>query len=387
MKAIVTGMIATYPVGGVVWDYAQYALGLENLGFEVYYLEDTGWQTYDPVRGAYGEDYTYGVHFLKKSLADLSPSLGNRWHVKAMDGKSFGIDAACFEKIASHADLFLNVSGSALLRDAYMPCKHKVLIDSDPGWNHFVNYPKWDQNPGWQGAHGYRAHDHFFTYAEKIGHPACILPALGISWRPTRPVVVPDRWLPMPPAKTWTTVMTWNNFRRPIECDGITYGAKEMEFDKIEMLPKRQSAMSFELAVGGDDAPVAHWRTLGWQVQDGPSVSATHRDYRDYIQRSRGEFSVAKNVYVATRSGWFSCRSICYLAAGRPVVAQDTGFSEIIPTGKGLFAFSNAQEAEAGLIAAESDYASHQQAARELAREYFGADRVLVKLLEEIDLR
>ena len=169
MKAIVTGMIATYPVGGVAWDYGQYALGLERLGWDVYYLEDTGWEAYDPTKGEYGADYSYGVKFLEQSLARLSPRLATRWHVRAMDGSSYGVDREQFDRLVTDADLFLNVSGGTLLREEYMPCSRKVLIDTDPGWNHFVNFPKWDANPGWQGSCGYRAHDFFFTYAERIG--------------------------------------------------------------------------------------------------------------------------------------------------------------------------------------------------------------------------
>ena len=183
MKAIVTGMIASYPVGGVLWDYGQYALGLERLGFEVWYLEDTGWQVYDPRRGEYGEDCDYSVEFLSRSLAALSPTLGKRWHFRNLDGRTFGVDAKTFSGVLAEADLFLNVSGGTLLRDEYLRCRRKVLIDSDPGWNHFRNYPRWDANPGWQGTHGFRAHDHFLTYAERIGRPDCVLPTLGLPWQ------------------------------------------------------------------------------------------------------------------------------------------------------------------------------------------------------------
>ena len=179
MKAIVTGMIATYPVGGVAWDYGQYALGLERFGWEVYYLEDTGWESYDPVKGEYGPDYGYGVQFLVQSLAELSPTLAERWHVRSMDGECYGMDKKRMAAVVADADLFLNVSGGTLLRNEYMACPRKVLIDTDPGWNHFVNFPKWDANPGWQESCGYRAHDYFFTYAERIGKPDCELPDLG----------------------------------------------------------------------------------------------------------------------------------------------------------------------------------------------------------------
>jgi hypothetical protein len=383
--AVVTGMIASYPVGGVLWDYGQYALGLERLGFEVYYLEDTGWQTYDPVSAEYGEDCGYAVDFLERSLAFLSPTLGKRWHFRAMDGRTFGVPKDQIADLCASADLFLNVSGGTLLRDEYMPCRRKVLIDSDPGWNQFVNYPKWDANPGWQGSHGYRAHDHFFTYAERIGRPDCPLPSLGIDWQTTRPPVVMDCWQPEPPGTTWTTVMTWDNFRRPIEYDGVTYGTKEREFGRVEDLPRRVKAR-MEVAVGGATAPRERWCGLGWKVVDSHTVSETPEAYRDYIQRSRGEFSVAKNVYAATRSGWFSCRSVCYLAAGRPVVVQDTGFSELYPVGGGLLAFTDCDEAAAAVAAVEANYEHHQKRAREVAERYFASDVVLGELLEKIGL-
>jgi hypothetical protein len=293
--------------------------------------------------------------------------------------------AAQFEQVMASADCFLNVSGGTLLRDEYMACPHKILIDTDPGWNHFVNYPRWDEKPGWQGSHGWRSHDHFFTYAERLGRPDCVLPDLGVAWGKTRPPVLPDLWRPQPPGARWTTVMTWNDFRRPIAYRDVVYGSKELEFGRVEALPARSTA-AFEVAVGGVDPPRDRWRRLGWSVVDSEAVSRTPDDYRSYIQSSRGEFSVAKNVYAATRSGWFSCRSVCYLAAGRPVVVQDTGFSDFLPTGEGLFAFSSLEEAERAIAAVEADYGRHQRAAQELAREVFGADRVLGKLLAEVGL-
>jgi hypothetical protein len=385
MKAIVTGMIASYPVGGVVWDYGQYAVGLERLGYEVYYLEDTGWQTYDPRRGEYGEDCTYAVEFLGKALDALSPSLGTRWRFRNLDGRTFGLGDDAFGDVLHGADLFLNVSGGTLLRDEYLPCRRKVLIDTDPGWNHFRNYPRWDANPNWYGTHGYRAHDHFFTYAERIGRTDCGLPTLGLTWHPTRPPVVLDCWQAEPPGERWTTVMTWKNFPETIQHAGRTYGTKELEFDKVESLPTRVRTR-MEIALGGAKAPVERWRSQGWSVVDAASVSRTAEDYRRYVQQSRGEFSVAKQVYVATRCGWFSCRSVCYLAAGLPVVVQDTGFAELIPTGSGLFAFANLDEAARAIEAVESDLPRHGRAARELARAEFGFPVVLGALLNRIGL-
>jgi glycosyltransferase involved in cell wall biosynthesis len=154
-----------------------------------------------------------------------------------------------------------------------------------------------------------------------------------------------------------------------------------MEFAKIESMPKKQPAVRFQLATGGSGAPIERWQNIGWHVLDSHSVSETLDDYREYIEASRGELSVAKNLYVATRSGWFSCRSTCYLAAGRPAILQDTGFSEILPTGAGLFAFTDVREAEDAIAAIEADYSRHSRAARELAAEFFDARRVVGNVL------
>ncbi|HJQ79637.1 MAG TPA: hypothetical protein VJ828_06760 [Lacipirellulaceae bacterium] len=386
MRAIVTGMIATYPVGGVAWDYGQYILGLEALGFETYYVEDTGGPTYDPTQRLYGKDCAYGVRFLRESLASLSPKLAERWHFRSADGECYGLPQSQLKPAIQSADVFVNVSGSALLRDEYMTCPCKVLIDTDPGWNQFFNYPRWDAQPGWQGTHGYRAHDHFFTYAERLGYSDCLLPDMGLTWHPTRPPVAADRWQPCRPERAWSTVMTWNNFLKPVEYQGRVFGTKEIEFSKIEGLPRMRPEVQFEIAKGGAEAPVERWQAAGWNVIDSHSISTTADDYRRYIETSRGEISVAKNLYVATRSGWFSCRSACYLAAARPVVVQDTGFSEIVPAGEGLFAFTDRAQAAAAIAEVESDYKRHSLAARAIAAEFFDARHVVSGMLRQIGL-
>jgi hypothetical protein len=413
-------MIASYPVGGVLWDYGQYLLGLERLGFEVTYLEDTGWQTYDPRVGAYGADCSYGVDFLSRGLQSLSPSLAQRWCFRGMDGRDYGPAAEHIDEQVREADLFLNVSGSAVLRSAYLACPRKVLIDTDPGWNHFRNYPLQDalaavkrgdigtartlligaghaeraedtdawlaESTRWRDAGTFRDHDHFFTYAERLGRSGCNLPTFDLPWKPTRPPVVLDCWKAEPPGAKWTTVMSWNNFREPVRHDGAEYGSKEMEFPTIEALPGLVD-VDCEVAVGGEDAPRDQWRRHGWSVIEAESASGTPETYRSYVQRSRGEISVAKNLYVATGSGWFSCRSVCYLAAGRPVVVQDTGFSELLPTGEGLLAFSDLDGAIDAIRRVEQDYAGHCDAARDVAAREFDATRVLTDLISNTGLK
>jgi hypothetical protein len=389
MKAVVTGMIATYPVGGVAWDYGQYALGLERLGCEVYYLEDTGLPSYtfDPAIGGYVEDCSDGVRFLQESLALLSPSLARRWHFRSVDGQTFGMELSALRDVIAEADLLLNVSGGTLLRDEYRPCRRKIFLDTDPGWNHFVIFPRWDGRPEEVRAQGFRGHDLFFTYAQRLGRADCPLDSYGFRWHPTVPPVVLDCWASEPPGEKWTTVMHWNNYQKPVVHDGVTYGSKELEFGRFEEVSARARA-AFEVAVYSpqDNVPRAHWGSLGWSVVDGRTKSATAASYRSYLQGSRGEFSVAKNIYVATRTGWFSCRSVCYLAAGRPAVIQDTGFSELMPTGQGVVAFSSLEEAVRGIENVDKDYAAHQRAARGLAHEYFDAQRVLGLLLERAGL-
>lgn len=383
MKVVVTGMIASYPIGGVFWDYFQYALGLEQMGFDVYYLEDTGAPLLDPVSG---QESLYGVQFLKGTLEILSPTLSRKWLVRTMTDQFYGMPRQEMEEAVADADLFLNVSGCCLLRQEYLRSRRKVLIDTDPGWNHFLNYPKWDREPGWLGANSFREHDYFFTYAQRMGSPDCLLPSLGLDWKKTRPLVCLDQWQAKRPAEKWSTVMSWNNYRKDLEYEGKKYGSKEKEFPNFERLPKL-IPVGIEAAVGGNDAPRERWRGLGWSIIDPTSVSRTADQYRAYVQGSRGEFSVAKNVYVATRSGWFSCRSVCYLAAGLPVVLQDTGFSRIIPTGAGVMAFDTLDEAVKCIKNVEADYKRHSDAAREIAQEYFSSDVVLKDIFNKIGLR
>ena len=387
MRAVVTGMIATYPVGGVAWDYGQYALGLERLGFEVFYLEDTGIaSTLNPVTGEYDEDPSHGAQFLQDSLAGLSPSLRERWYFRAYDDRTYGMDAEDVVEVCAGADVLLNVSGGCLLRDEYRRCPRKVFIDTDPGLNHFLIFPRWDAWPEDKKKLGFRTHDYFFTFAGRIGRPDCPLAAFGLDWYPTVHPVVPDCWgsREASPGDRWSTVMVWKNYEKPIEHDGISYGSKEVEFARVEELPLRARA-PFEIAVRGG-APHERLRSLGWVVVDGSVASGTAGDYRSYIEGSRGEFSVAKNIYVATRSGWFSGRSACYLAAGRPVVLQETGFSDYIPTGDGLLSFSNLDEAVRAVNAVERDYNRHSEAARDLARARLDSSLVLGEILDRIGL-
>lgn len=383
MRAVVTGLAATFPVGGVFWDYVHYALGLEQLGIETWYLEDADQPCYDVAAGDYDYEGDWETHAgrLAARLSAVSPALGRRSCLRSDDGRSFGLTIDEIDDLVAGSDLLVNVSGCAVLRKAYQACPRTLYIDTDPGWNHFMRWPRAERQPSPIDA-GWRAHDVFATYAARLGAADCLLPDHGLDWIPTRPPVDVDRWVAdgLRTRPTWTTVLSWDNAPETITDGTRTYGTKEQEFLRVEELPE-QVDVPLEVAVGGWDPPVERWRSRGWSVVDGPAATSTPDAYRRYVQRSRGEFSVAKHVYVATRCGWFSCRSACYLAAGRPVVVQDTGWSDHVPAGEGVLAFTTPEQGVAALRAAEDDYDTHADAAAEVAASHFDATAVLSDLL------
>jgi hypothetical protein len=246
--------------------------------------------------------------------------------------------------------------------------------------------PAWQTEAEWANSvEGFRRYDRFLTYAENIGEGDCLVPTLGVPWIKTRMPIVHSLWRKVPSAHEkapWTTVMTWNAFPAPLVHNGREYGSKSIEFAKILSLP-RATSRPLKIAIGGI-APLDSLAQQGWVVVDAPSVTLTPEAYRDFIAASRGEVSTAKNVYVAMKTGWFSCRTACYLAAGRPAVVQDTGFAKTIPVGKGLFAFDTLEQAVAAIETIEGDYRSHAAAARDVGIDQFDSDKVLTRMLNDI---
>ena len=387
LRIIVAGMAAQYPVGGVAWDYLQYPIGLARLGHDVVYHEDTWCWPYDPTERTMTDDRSYSAAYLDDFFARYAPDLSDRWHYLHLHETSCGMSRETFDDFAKSADIFLNVSGGSFFPDALSPRCLKVFLDSDPGYNQIIlsERPSWSENVE-RWCAGVHAHDRHFTYAENFGATDCLMPSAGIAWKKTRMPIVSELWQARPEAVTpdspWSTVMTWNVFKGKLEYGGVEYHGKAKEFGRIASLPRRFPRL-FRIAVGGTEAPLAELAAQGWTAEDGPSATLTPGDYQDYIARSRGEVSVAKNVYVALRTGWFSCRSACYLAASRPVVVQDTGFSHILPTGRGLHAFSSADEAAEAIAAVEANYETEMQAAREIAVAHFDARDVLTRLIED----
>jgi hypothetical protein len=234
------------------------------------------------------------------------------------------------------------------------------------------------------------AHTHHFTYGENLGEPDCGIPASPFHYQVTRPPVVTDWWDAEPPSDTgapFSTVAHWKQTDKDVEWNGELYKwSKDVEFRKFLELPRR-CPEPFELALTGIDGEGRdELEALGWRTADALRVSGHIETYRDYVRAARGEFTVAKDQYVRMRSGWFSDRSVCYLAAGRPVITQETGFSKFVPTGRGLFGFETLDEILDAVDRIAGDYDAHSEAAREIAADCFAAEKVIGSMLEEAGL-
>jgi hypothetical protein len=372
LRIVCSGHLVRYPLGGHSWHHLQYLVGLQRLGHEVTFFEHYGWprSCYDPSRGVMDADPAYGVAYVQ---ALLTPhGLDGRWSYLAEDGTTHGLSRAELAAALRDADLYLCLSGINWIPEVEA-CRRRALVDTDPVFTQI-------------GAHGLagpldRYHVRF-TYGENVHRPGCDMPTAGARWLPTRQPVVPELWpvTPGDPSAPWTSVLNWQGLGER-QHEGRIYGGKPREFEPYFPLP-RTAHVPMELAIAGAPAPVAaRLREGGWTLRDAADVTRTPASFQDYLRRSRAEFGVAKHAYVTTRCGWFSDRSTGYLALGRPVVAQDTGFSASVPCGKGLLAFRLPAEALAAMEALDRDYDGHCRAARAVVEECFDASLVLDELL------
>lgn len=377
LRIVVLGYIVRGPLGGLAWHHLQYVLGLRQLGHDVFFVEDnddTPWSCYDPRSGEMSGDPAYGLSFAAAAFDRLG--LGDGWaYFDGYVGDWHGPAGSSAVEFCAQADIVLNVSGVNPLRAWTSDVPHRILVDTDPVFTQL----RIADDPVFRArADG---HTRFFTFAENIRSDGAAVPALDREWLPTRQPVVLDAWpvAEAPPGGPYTTVMQWESYPAR-EHDGVRYGMKSDSFAVLEDLPARVD-VPLELAVGSDSAPRNALLARGWRVVDPLRVASDPWSYQAYISRARGELTVAKHGYVVSRCGWFSERSAAFLASGRPVIAQETGFSDWLPTGQGLLAFSTTNEAAAALVAVEADYSRHADAARALAEEWFDARVVLDDLL------
>lgn len=379
-KILVLHLAGQYPLAGVLWQALHYLVGLRELGHDVYYAEESGAPPYDPRVKSIVVDPTYNVACLRQTLERFG--FAERWvYWDQGEDRHYGLSRDQLRALHETADVTVNLCGANPPPPATKRRGRWLYIETDPVF---------EQIRAAQGEprtlEFLSRHDACFTYAENLGASDCPIPLGGIDWQKTRPPVVLGLWKERadPACRHFSTVATWENKGKDITFEGHTYyWSKHVNFLKFLDLP-RHTPQSLELAVEtGDETVRAELAARGWRLADARARSATVEGYRDYIHASRGEFTVAKDIYVRPRTGWFSDRSVCYLAAGKPVVTQDTGFGKFIPTGNGLFAFTTLEEAVSALATINADYVRHAHAAREIAETYFAADTVLRKLLHD----
>lgn len=383
-RIVVAGYLVRNPMGGYAWQAAHYLLGLLALGHDAWLYEDTGHyaMAWDPTTNAFGPEYGYGLRQAADFMRRLG--LGDRWVFVDCDrGEEHGPGAGQATTLLRDADLLINVAGVNRIPLERRGGRPAAYVDIDPGVT---------QIRAADGDALLRAildeHAWHFTVGENIGTPRSPLPTGGYRWQPTRAPIALDLWAinQPPPGAHYTTVGTWNTTDRDLTYQGQVYSwRKRLEWLRFLDLPAR-TGQRFEIAMDVDSVPGdrAALEAAGWAVRDPRSVSADPWSYRTFLQSSRGEFTVAKDLNVRLKTGWFSDRAACYLAAGRPAIEQNTAFGDVLPLGPGLHAFDTMDEAIAAIAEVERDYPAAAAHARHVAHEYLAAPRVLRALLSGI---
>jgi hypothetical protein len=378
---IVGGALANKPLnGGEAWVRLTWVLGIRRLGFDVCFAEEIAPEQCVDEQGEL-VDFDRSVNrFFFEQVTDEFGLAGSACLVCGEDGRTAGLSYEDLLARADGADLLVNISGHVTRGDLLRAPKARLYVDLDPGFTQLWHA---SGTPGLRLA----GHDHYVTVGGNIGTASCSLPTSGLKWRTTLPPVLLDEWEvadALADTAKFTTIATWRSPYGPVDFGGELHGLKHHEFRKFLDLPRRLCA-EFELALDIDPADAADLEALqshGWTIVDPRSAVPDPSSYRAYIRGSAAEFSVAQGIYVSTNSGWFSDRTACYLASGKPAMVQETGFGVNLPVGSGLVAFRDLDEAVKGAKAIGADYGTHSRAAREIAERHFNSDLVLSRLLE-----
>jgi hypothetical protein len=382
---VVSGAIANKAgQGGEAWVRLSWLRGFAQLGCQVYLLEQIAESASVDRQGQPAQfSDSAPAEYFRHVTADLG--LADKSALVLDDGReALGASVTELEQLTGDADLLVNISGHLRLDRLLGRFRRKAYIDIDPG---FTQY--WHADPATAFYVG--GHDNYYTIGENIGSPQCPIPTGGIPWRPIRQPVVLDDW-PVAEAETsdcFTTIANWRGPFGPVQFQGRTYGLKVHEFRKFIELPQH-APYRFELALNIHPADDKDRRTLidnGWQLADPQQKAGDPAAFRQYVQQSSAEFSVAQGIYVDTSSGWFSDRSVRYLASGRPVLVQDTGLAGHLPVGKGLHVFRTLDEAVNGARRIVENYAEESAMARRLAEQYFDSRAILSRLLDEVGVK
>lgn len=382
LRIVVLGYLVRGPMGGMAWHHLNYAVGLRSLGHDIYYVEDSEdyASCYDPVKVVMKKDPTYGLRFAEAAFSKLG--LEDRWTYYDWHTQSWmGPAAARILKVCANADMLINVSGVNPIRSWTRQIPVRVLIDTDPAFLQIKHLT-------WPGARN-RATDHnrFFSFAERIGKPDCGIPDDGFPWKTTRQPISLDLWAYTQgsPGGQFTTVMQWDSYDSMVY-NGKRYAMKSASFERYLDIPTKTNER-FQLAMYAEPKLRETLENKGWNLADPAKIASDPWAYQEYLRRSKGEFTVAKEGYVVSNGGWFSERSACYLATGRPVVTQETGFSSWLPSGAGVLSYNSPEEAINCLEEVDRRYKFHCRSARELAEEYFNAPKVLTTLIEESSVK
>ena len=387
MRIVVLGIVGRLPFAGVAWQALHYLEACRRLGHDVYYVEDTGEWPLDLDRNEITGDPRYTVEYLARTLGWAG--FDERWAYCAASeaGRAYGRSTAEVADLFRTADVIVNLTGATKLREEHMTAPVRIYLETDPV------LPQIELARGLASTIDHlAAHTHHFTFGENLGAPDCTIPHVSVAYLPTRQPVVLDWWTPVEAdARSrvapllFTTVASWRQTSKDIDWEGQPLRwSKHGRFAHVIDLPRR-AAHRFELALAAvDGEALARLAAHGWHVLDAIALTKGLLPYRDYVKASSAEFTVAREQYVRMRSGWFSDRSACYLASGRPVVTEDTAFGAVLPTGRGLFAFQTLDEAIEAVDAIASDYDAHARAATEIADAYFRAESVVAHLLERV---
>lgn len=384
------GFIGLYPTGGATWDYIQYPLGLQLMGHDVYYVEDTMLYPVYQKSGNSWNDPTDTVLYLTSVMKDAG--LQDRWAYRDVaTGRTFGLPETKVKTLIDTADILINVSCSTFLKDEYLKIPIRILIDSDPMFTQIKYYNDIQNKEGKKSTKDMvDNHNYLFSFGENINSIDCEIPTFDYKWYTTRQPICTALWenSTMNKIGSFTSIMNWSE-KNILIYKSKEWGQKDIEFEKFKTIPQKCKEATFEIVINKSLDSLNTFReeeltSFGWNILDPHTSVETPSKYRKFIQESLGEFSVAKETYVKSKSGWFSCRSACYLASGKPVVTQDTMWSRYIPSGEGLFAFTDLNSAMEALEEIKINTSKHKLAAKELAKEYFDSNRVLQTLLKNV---
>lgn len=381
-RIVVMGFMGSMPIAGVIWQHIHYVVGLQRLGHDVYYIEDSARLPYDPSK----QEITNSVDYARKILGRLSREFDfkDRWAFCARyldKNPTAGLSLAKIRSLYREADAILNICGSQEFNDDLLESDRLIYVESDPG----LEQIKVDKKAATTIDY-LKRHHALFTFGENVGTKRFPVPLHRFKWLPTRQPILLDVWQTrsrLARSAVFTSIANWSTSGlKDITWRGRKYlWSKSLEFLRFISAPKR-AGEPFELTTNINDQPTREkFERNGWRLRSPVDLSIDYWRYRDYIADSKGEFTVAKDQYVRLRTAWFSDRSACYLAAGRPVITQETGFTKLYGGRDGLLAFKSLGEIIEAVKSINADYAKHSRAACAIASEVFDAGKVLRKLL------